>query len=92
MGAIKVKMSRPSPVRRVLGGLYALWMGFAHALGFVTRPLFFFVVFVVAFGPIGILWKCIGHDPLDRRLDSAPSCWKECSGRKPDLESMLKQF
>ena len=85
-------MSEPSVIRGALGKLYALWMGFARILGYVTQPIFFFVVFMLGFGPVGMCFKLLGIDHLDRRLSPDPSCWKDYDGGNDDIESMKRQF
>ncbi len=34
------------------------------------------VIYVVSVGPIGLVMRALGKDPLDRRLATEPSFWR----------------
>jgi hypothetical protein len=55
---------------------YARWTGFFQGLGKVWTAVLLAVVYVLSVGPIGLVMRLLGHDPLDRRLAPEPSFWR----------------
>jgi hypothetical protein len=55
---------------------YARWSAFFLGLGKVWTAVLLAIVYVVSVGPIGLVMRLSGHDPLDRRLAPEPSFWR----------------
>ncbi len=55
---------------------YARWTAFFQGIGKVWTAVLLAVVYVVSVGPIGLVMRLFGHDPLDRRLAPEPSFWR----------------
>jgi hypothetical protein len=76
----------------VVRPIYLLWMGLALPLGLVTGHIILGLVYYGLFTPIGVLFRLIGRDPLDRSfVRTAPTYWVERSGQSPP-ESYFCQF
>jgi hypothetical protein len=55
---------------------YARWTGFFQAIGKVWTAVLLAVVYVLSVGPIGLVMRLRGQDPLDRALAPEPSFWR----------------
>jgi hypothetical protein len=55
---------------------YQAWTGFFKAIGAVWTAVLLGVVYLLSVGPIGLVLRLIGQDPLDRRLGPEPSFWR----------------
>jgi hypothetical protein len=55
---------------------YAGWTAFFLGIGKVWTAVLLAIVYVVSVGPIGLVMRLFGHDPLDRRLAPEPSFWR----------------
>ena len=55
---------------------YARWTGFFQGIGSVWTAVLLSVVYVVSDGPIGLMLRLRGKDPLDRSLAAEPSFWR----------------
>jgi hypothetical protein len=55
---------------------YAGWTGFFQGLGKVWTAVLLAIVYVFSVGPIGLVMRFFGRDPLDRRLAPEPSFWR----------------
>jgi hypothetical protein len=55
---------------------YAGWTAFFQGIGKVWTAVLLAIVYVVSVGPIGLVMRLFGHDPLDRRLAPEPSFWR----------------
>jgi hypothetical protein len=55
---------------------YARWTGFFQAIGSVWTAVLLSVVYTVSVGPISIVQRVLGKDPLDRGLTPEPSYWR----------------
>jgi hypothetical protein len=55
---------------------YARWTGFFQGIGSVWTALILSIVYLLSVGPIGLVMRLFGHDPLDRRLVPEPSFWR----------------
>jgi hypothetical protein len=55
---------------------YARWTGFFQAIGSVWTAVLLSVVYTVSVGPISIVQRMLGKDPLDRGLAPEPSYWR----------------
>ena len=55
---------------------YAGWTRFFEGLGTVWTAVILAVVYVVSVGPIGLVMRLVGKDPLDRGMLPEPSYWR----------------
>ena len=55
---------------------YARWTAFFQGIGKIWTAVLLAVVYLVSVGPIGLVMRLVGHDPLDRRLAPEPSFWR----------------
>jgi hypothetical protein len=55
---------------------YARWTAFFQGLGKVWTAVLLAIVYVFSVGPVGLVMRLLGHDPLDRRLAPEPSFWR----------------
>ena len=55
---------------------YASWTAFFQGIGKVWTAVILAVVYVFSVGPIGLVMRLFGHDPLDRRLTPEPTFWR----------------
>jgi hypothetical protein len=56
--------------------LYAGWKGFFEAIGAVWTAVLLAIIYVLSVGPIGLVMRLAGSDPLDRQLAPEPSFWR----------------
>jgi len=57
---------------------YIGWMKVAHLIGTVVTTLVLSLVFIVLFAPMGILFRIMGKDHLDRKIDfKARTYWRK---------------
>jgi hypothetical protein len=55
---------------------YAVWTRFFQGLGTVWTAVILAIVYVFSVGPVGLVMRLAGRDPLDRRLMPEPSFWR----------------
>ena len=55
---------------------YARWTAFFQGIGKVWTALLLAIIYVFSVGPVGLVMRLFGHDPLDRRLAPEPSFWR----------------
>jgi len=55
---------------------YARWTALFQGIGKVWTAVLLAIVYVLSVGPIGLVMRLLGHDPLDRRLTTEASCWR----------------
>ncbi len=55
---------------------YARWTRFFQAIGSVWTAVILAIIYLLSVGPIGILMRLFGKDPLDRALSPEPSFWR----------------
>jgi hypothetical protein len=48
-----------------LGPIYRAWMGFALLLSKLTTPIFMGITFFLVIGPVGLLMRLFGRNPVD---------------------------
>ena len=70
--AIEIAFRRLAPKSRA----YAGWTRFFEGLGTVWTAVILAIVYIVSVGPIGLVMRLAGRDPLDRRLASEPTFWR----------------
>ena len=74
-----------------LGPVYRVWMGFALLLSKVTTPIFMGITFFLVIGPIALIMRLLGRNPMVRKeIDG--SFWV----RRPDGDkrrsNLARQF
>ena len=75
----------------LLKPLYKLWMKIGHVLGWINTRLILGLVFFVLFAPIALLFRVIGRDAMDRKLDGSVTTYRKPSHHLP-RERMEKPF
>lgn len=66
-----------------------IWFKFGRLLGFIISPIILSIVYLSVIMPIGIIFKIIKKDPLEKLFDSnQKTYWKE----KISTSSMRDQF
>jgi hypothetical protein len=55
---------------------YARWTAFFQAIGQVWTAALLALVYILSVGPVGLVMRLFGHDPLDRGLAPEPSFWR----------------
>jgi len=72
--------------------VYLTWMIAVFPIGWLVFQVLLTLVHVFAIIPIGTLLKCLGIDPLSRRLDrECPSYWSP-KGPAPPSSRYFRQF
>ncbi len=56
--------------------LYRGWTTFFEAIGAAWTAVLLALVYVLSVGPVGLVQRLFGKDPLDRRLLPEPSFWR----------------
>jgi hypothetical protein len=57
-------------------GVYRRWTAFFNGLGLVWTAVLLAIIYVLSVGPIGLVMRALGKDPLDRTLAPEPSFWR----------------
>ena len=52
------------------------WTRFFEAIGKVWTAVLLAVIYALSVGPVSLLFRLLGKDPLDRRLGSEASFWR----------------
>ncbi|HYN01995.1 MAG TPA: SxtJ family membrane protein [Vicinamibacteria bacterium] len=55
---------------------YTRWTAFFQGIGRVWTAILLAIVYLSSVGPVGLVMRLFGHDPLDRRLAPEPSFWR----------------
>ncbi len=56
---------------------YAAWTKFFQSIGKVWTAVILSIVYVGSVGVVGLIMRALGKDPLDRKLDTEPSFWRD---------------
>jgi hypothetical protein len=56
--------------------VYARWTALFQAIGSVWTAVLLFFIYVVSVGPVGLVQRMLGRDPLERGLAREPSFWR----------------
>jgi len=76
----------------LIGPVHRVWHAVTAPIGQAVSALVLGVVFVAVVTPVGLLLRCLGRDPLDRRHDTrATSYWKR-RGQPADDDHYFRQF
>lgn len=80
-------------VPQLLTPIARLWMALGHAIGLITTPIIFTVLWVVAFVPVGWLRRTFSRSPLARDR-SAITYWVARPDLPPDARrrALERQF
>jgi hypothetical protein len=54
---------------------YKRWTRFFEGIGKVWTAVILSIVYVFSVGPVGLVMRLLGRDPLDRKLGKEPSSW-----------------
>lgn len=60
---------------------YAAWTRLFEGIGKVWTAVLLAVIYAVSVGPISLVFRLMGKDPLDRRLRGEASAWR---GHEPN--------
>jgi hypothetical protein len=55
---------------------YRRWTAFFQGIGAVWTAVLLALVYVLSVGPVGLVMRLAGRDPLDRSLVPEPSFWR----------------
>ena len=55
---------------------YKRWTGLFEAIGSVWTAVLLAVIYLLSVGPMSLLNRAFGKDPLDRALSPEPSFWR----------------
>jgi len=55
---------------------YRRWTAFFEGIGKVWTAVLLAVIYLLSVGPIGLVMRLLGKDPLDRSLRLEPSFWR----------------
>lgn len=77
---------------RLLRPIYVGWMVLAFPIGWTVSQVVLLIVFFGLFTPIGILFRAMGRDPLERQLDRTASTYWTPKPAPTDLGRYFKQF
>lgn len=55
---------------------YARWTALFQGIGQVWTAILLAIIYLFSVGPVGLVMRSFGHDPLDRRLAPEPSFWR----------------
>jgi hypothetical protein len=55
---------------------YSRWTRFFEGIGKVWTAVILSLVYVFSVGPVGLVMRLLGKDPLDRKLNEEPSFWR----------------
>jgi hypothetical protein len=72
--------------------VYIAWMGLGITMGMVTQPIFLFVTYVFLFVPIGILFRLIARDAMQRKLRPREASYWEDYEESNDKATYFKQY
>jgi hypothetical protein len=72
--------------------LYAYWMRFAMALGWVNTRIILFVFFVLVLGPIGLVGRLFGKNFFEEPKRGSASYWHVRPEPRYSPEHFRRQF
>jgi len=70
---VEMGLRRFAPRSRV----YRRWTAVFEGIGGVWTGVLLALVYVLSVGPIGLVMRLLGRDPLDRGLAPEPSFWRD---------------
>ena len=81
-------LTRPEWVRLI----YVGWMVLAFPIGWTVSQIMLLVMFYGLFVPIGLVFRLIGRDPLQRARPSGRESYWSPKATPADLKRYFKQF
>ena len=75
VAAVLIAWGLVAPVS--LGPVYRGWMRVSLLINKVTTPLVLAVVFVVLLFPVGLIFRIIGRDAMNRRFDPGAATYRD---------------
>ena len=88
-GVITVIYYAVPPVR---GLVLRTWMYAAFPIGWVISEVLLGLIFYLAFTPMGLVLRLLGHDPLQRRSDAKQRSYWIAHDPGGDMARYFKQF
>jgi Saxitoxin biosynthesis operon protein SxtJ len=76
---------------RALAPAYGVWMKLAEVLAWVNTRILLGLVFYGMVTPIGLVMRCLGHDPMRRRYDESLDSYRVTCKARP-ASHMARQF
>jgi hypothetical protein len=70
-------MSDMSSLKRI----YHLWMKFSEILGGIVSGFWLSVFYCSVITPVGLLWRLLGHDPLQVKWEKGRVSYREISDK-----------
>jgi hypothetical protein len=67
------------------------WWAFAGVLGWINARVLLSLAFLLVLTPIGILWRMIGRDPMNRRRSQYPG-WTAHASRYRDRKHFERMY
>jgi Saxitoxin biosynthesis operon protein SxtJ len=83
-----VGLARPQWVRVI----YVGWMVLAFPIGWMISQVMLVVMFFGLFAPIGLVFRLLGRDPLQRARQPEPKSYWTPKPAPADLRHYFKQF
>ncbi len=77
---------------RALGPLYVILTAISLPIGYVTSYVVMAILFFGVVTPVGLVFRLVGRDPLDRRLDHAAETYWVPRVRVADVKRYYRQF
>jgi hypothetical protein len=69
----------------------AVWWKFAMVLGYVNARVILTIAFLIVLTPIGLIWRVIGRDPLQRRQRNFEG-WSAYPARYHDRNHFTRMY
>jgi hypothetical protein len=92
LGTFTEVMTPFESIKKAGQWLYRQWMRFAHVLSIISTTVLLTVIYVAVIGPVGVLMRAFGKDPLERRWKKDGTYWRVREGSEQTLESVRQQF
>jgi hypothetical protein len=89
LGAVLLVLGLAAPTLLKWPSKY--WWKFSIALGRVMARVWLTLLFFVVLTPVGLIWRLIGRDPLNRRRDTWPG-WSSYPDRYRDRKHYDRMY
>ena len=78
---------------KILKFIHSIWMMLAFTMGFFVSRIILTLVFYLAITPIALIFRLLGKDVLDRKINSkTDTYWKKREKNRDGLEGLERQF
>ena len=78
---------------KILKYIHFVWMMLALAMGYFLSRIILTIVFYIAITPIALIFRLIGKDVLDRKINKkTDSYWKKRAKNRDGLDGLERQF